>query len=414
MLKEVEISFYQSHKSTQLSFHPGMNVITGSSHKGKSAIIRSLLWVINNRPTGEDFKSWCADEDDIVNVSMEFDNGWVIKKREKGKNSYECQGIDGKLEALRTDVPEVVKELINITDYNIQTQFQPYFMLQSTPGERAKKINELVGLDIIDILFKKLDSKIDKTRNETVFISQEITKIKQEIEDLSYLDSVETKIADIDHLINQYTVKEQRLRTLQILHKNLTNLNEEIAIQKDVLLIEDSIITLKNKISLYFEKENKLAKITTLKDQLGSIKFAIFHKQSVLVHEKSYLWIKEAFNRYIFLSKKVALLGNSKTKLNEIQKQIDLEKEWLYIEPSYIAIKEKLITYKNKEQNFVRYDEKLKTIKDIISKIKVMNQNLVSLISKYCDIITKNKTCPKCFSPINDEAIKTLKRNLGV
>lgn len=54
-IERLVIKGFQSHVGTELTFHPGLNVITGPSDSGKSAIIRALWWLLYNRPLGMDY-----------------------------------------------------------------------------------------------------------------------------------------------------------------------------------------------------------------------------------------------------------------------------------------------------------------------------------------------------------------------
>jgi exonuclease SbcC len=55
MIDHVAIKNFQSHKNTNIDFQRnGVNVIVGTSDQGKSAILRAILWAVNNRPMGTD------------------------------------------------------------------------------------------------------------------------------------------------------------------------------------------------------------------------------------------------------------------------------------------------------------------------------------------------------------------------
>ena len=51
-MKSIKLKNYQGHKDSSLELHPGVNIITGTSDKGKSSIMRSIEWVRTNRPLG--------------------------------------------------------------------------------------------------------------------------------------------------------------------------------------------------------------------------------------------------------------------------------------------------------------------------------------------------------------------------
>jgi len=70
MIKQLTIKNFQSHKKTKLEFSDGVNIIIGQSDSGKTAIIRALNWVVNNKPSGDSFRShWGGDTN--VEITME-------------------------------------------------------------------------------------------------------------------------------------------------------------------------------------------------------------------------------------------------------------------------------------------------------------------------------------------------------
>ena len=88
MLKSISIKNYQSHKETDLTFNEGVNVITGTSDSGKTAILRSLSWLINNRPSGDAFKNWDVPLKEPVSTSLELEDGSsILLERQNGKNT---------------------------------------------------------------------------------------------------------------------------------------------------------------------------------------------------------------------------------------------------------------------------------------------------------------------------------------
>ena len=54
-IKTLELNNFQNHKKSILELHPGINVISGSSRQGKSAVLRSLRLGLENKPSGADY-----------------------------------------------------------------------------------------------------------------------------------------------------------------------------------------------------------------------------------------------------------------------------------------------------------------------------------------------------------------------
>ena len=126
-IQSIKISNFQSHKNTTVNFVDGMNSIIGKSNAGKTAIIRAMVWVFFNKPSGDSFRSnWGGD----TKVEIRLSDGAVIE-RIKGK-SKNCYVINGKTyKAIRQSVPDEVKAIINVSDINVQHQLDAPFLLLS-------------------------------------------------------------------------------------------------------------------------------------------------------------------------------------------------------------------------------------------------------------------------------------------
>ena len=71
MITSLSIKNWQSHKDTKLDFVNGVNVIIGVPNSGKTAVLRALLWLIENRPKGASqfMPSWenrCVSEVEVI------------------------------------------------------------------------------------------------------------------------------------------------------------------------------------------------------------------------------------------------------------------------------------------------------------------------------------------------------------
>ena len=205
MIKELIISNFQSHTNTHLTFTNGLNVITGASDSGKTAVLRSLLWLVNNRPSGEVIRNWHCPDKDPVSVTLVLDGGTtIVKNRTNGKSSYIME--DKRYEAIKADVPEEVTTAINLSDLNIQSQHQPYFLLDDSAGEVSKKLNQITGLDIIDHLFVRINSEMQIINTEIKINEREIADLDEKIDELSYLDDAVAKFDRLEKEIKTYKI----------------------------------------------------------------------------------------------------------------------------------------------------------------------------------------------------------------
>jgi DNA repair protein SbcC/Rad50 len=358
MINSLIIDQFQSHKHSEIEFDPGLNIITGSSDAGKSAIIRSLLWVITNRPSGEDFKNW--DSKDPVKVTIYFDDGEISKERDKGKNSYEIES--GKLESIRSDVPEEIQNITKITDFNIQTQHQSYFLLQDSPGEVARKLNELVGLDIIDRLYKNINSKITDTKSRIKYSSERILDLETSIENLASIDEISKIVSLLDTMTTEVEIVENRCVSVRNLIQSINEIKSKIESQKKILKFESRVAKLKEKIE---EKEQLIT------DNLK--------------------------------------LTNLVTSIKKVSESYQSEIEWLSIESKYNGLSDKITELKKLEHKQFLIGKNIKAYKVLSVERNTQKEILSAKVSQYLILLKKHNICPTCGSKIDSIILNQIK-----
>lgn len=163
MITKVILENFQAHEYSEINLTEGVNVISGASDQGKSSVIRAIKWVAENRPSGFAFKK--DGSKGPTRVTLELDNGnTVIKERTNSEHFYHIKYVDGRkdviLKALRTDVPDEIKNILNFGEYNIQSQTDGAFLIDTTSGEAARMLNVLSGISIIDSVLKETNKRI--------------------------------------------------------------------------------------------------------------------------------------------------------------------------------------------------------------------------------------------------------------
>lgn len=243
-MHRVTIRNFQSHKDTILELSPTVNSLEGVSDSGKSAVLRAMLWCLTNKPDGVTFASnWAKDKKGKLKdeVSVSIDN--ITRSRNTTVNGY-AKFVTGKdpltYEALKGTVPPDIENAINIGSVNIQRQMDPPFLLSSTPGDAARYVNELIGLEEIDTYQKALKGKAHDNTNSLkdenkrladaeVALSQYdwVVGAKEKVEELSGVDSKCTDLeADLAKLSELDTLNEVsvELKATKALEKKVTKL----------------------------------------------------------------------------------------------------------------------------------------------------------------------------------------------
>ena len=364
MIRNLEINFFQSHRNSILEFHEGVNLINGDSDSGKSALFKAFTWLTDNRPLGDDFKSWFSESKDTINVGMEFIEGtYVLKERKGTKNTYDLNGT--LFEALKSDVPEELKKLTNLADYNIQQQHQSYFLLQDTPGEVARKFNEWVGLDIIDKAFSKINSIVAIAKGKITDYDNEITSLAEKIEKLSYLDEIQALLEELDTLHSKKEIIENRTLLVNRTVQSIEALQGEI----DTLIFDEDL-----------EKETK----------------------AILALTVDY---KKKRNDLLFLDKLISSIEKTKREIQE-------ESDWLLVEESYKEVNALLIAFASSNKKIKALSATIINIDSTNKLIDAEELNYENLLTKKKDLLSQVTICPTCQLPVTPKSRKCIEEGI--
>lgn len=357
-LKELEIRGFQIHKYISCAFTKGLNVIVGSTDKGKSSILRALLWVIKNRPTGDSIRNWYIKEEEPVMVSVcDDNNNKVVKVRENKKSWYELN--NEKFEALKTEVPIEVEDFFNISDFNIQTQHDPYCLINDSPGARAEKLNKLVGLNVIDITFKNLNSRISNVKILITEKERKIDEHQKEIESFDYLVDVESLLTELAKEVSSFSSKETECQTIKEVLLNLSEIEAECSSLNLTINWDEFVCDLLSEITNFQRKEKDLI---TLKNLISVI--------------------------------------------NDYDKNIESETDWLTIEERKNELLQLIKKYETEESMVLTVQILIKTILMSEKDETKEREGLISKQMEFKSLLKKNKVCPFCTQILSDKIIE--------
>jgi exonuclease SbcC len=256
-----------------LEFHPGVNVIIGSSNCGKTSILRALYWARYNRPSGLAYVShWNRDKKNLpikpTMVEVKNTDGDIQRIRQSDFNGYKLSAGDEQqepLEAIGMDVPEQVQNAFNLEEVNIQKQMDAPFLLSESAGDVARFFNNIIRLDLIDRVLSNAETKKRRLRQSKVDIENQLQITQKSIAGYSWLDSAE-KLAGKVQKVEQYEIqcdnmKTELLESLEAYTKSLNIiLDSKNAIAASSMV--ESIETIKSKLT------DKIAVVDFLKSTI--------------------------------------------------------------------------------------------------------------------------------------------------
>lgn len=211
MIKQIRFKNFLSHKDTVIPLLPGVNAIAGKSDSGKSAIFHGLRWLIENKPSGDSFRShWGGDT--MVEVTL-FNDTVVQRIRTDKDNLYVVNGKE--LRAFgQGDPPKEVQQALNIGDVNVQAQMDAPFLLGNSGGDVARYLNRIVSLDVIDSSLANINKEVAETKRSLVSTQASVKQKEEELLQYEHLGQMELLCEEAERLELLCDKTENRVSTL--------------------------------------------------------------------------------------------------------------------------------------------------------------------------------------------------------
>jgi predicted ATP-dependent endonuclease of OLD family len=293
MISELTIQNFQSHKKSVLNFDEGVNVIIGNSDCGKTAIIRALVLVATNKPSGQAYCRRKIDRGDTVGVTLVTSNGDTILRTERPEKLYELNNTQFK--AFGTDVPEEIQQALNMNEINLQAQFDQPFLLTSTSGEVAAHFNRIAHIDQIDIATKKVNGWInninsvlghpeEKDRPATG-LNKTLKELNESLESFPDMEKLEIDIEALEEMSEKRQAKINRQSKLGSLITSIQDTEKEIETKSKILKLEKSVNNLFELIEQQEEQQKQYDSLSMLVIRVQKTTTKIKEQQELLTHE---------------------------------------------------------------------------------------------------------------------------------
>ncbi len=358
MIKKIIVENYESHKKTIVNLSPGVNVLIGPSDSGKSGFLRAINWLRKNRPQGCDYLR--EDTEECSCQIITDDKKSIIRKRNSDFNGYiyftdiEDNKSRSTFDGLGASVPDKVDKDLNLSDINVQSQFDNHFLLSSdwSTGAIAEYLNTIVDLQIIDESIARVNKKIRNIEKEIKDKEKYVKDITDQIQELSYLDELKERIDKIQELQKEVDKNEDRSQGIQELLSKINNLQLEIDKDKNY--------------------KEALENVEALDSSIKSLKS-----------------LQERCSNIQFVSDAIKTIQQLIEKQNDYNKALEIA--------SQIEDELKLLEH---------YEEKYEAVDDLTDKI-VSYQASISSLDKEFAILNKDLSkynyneCPLCGSKIN-------------
>jgi len=271
MIKSLTLRNFQSHKDTYLEFHPGLNVIIGETDSGKTAIIRAWKWLTRNRPSGNEFRSTWGGDTEVI-AAME---GNVISRlRTKSDNQYQLN--DTLFEAVKTDVPDEIIQVLNVNEINLQQQLDSPFLLSKSPGAVAEHFNKVAHLDQIDTGLKNVQSWIRSLEQDTKSDQKRVQELQEELHQFDHLEKMEVEIEVLEQLEQDFITKSNQKSRLVDIAKELNQILEAKEALQQTISIEVMLTPILEAMLLKRDKKQEKENLIILLNDIDCVQEDIY------------------------------------------------------------------------------------------------------------------------------------------
>lgn len=254
-LTKIELTNFQSHKSTTINLDGGFVCIAGRTRSGKSSVLRALNFLFND--TWSD--SFIRTGEKSVKVAVTLDNGIkVAREKGNGLNKITVTNSDGTTKEFNNfgiQAPVEVKKILGIyplvidSDYseniNIHMQDDPHFLITKSAPMKTKFINRLTQLHIVDAVNRDITKEVQDNKQSLDKVVLEIAKLKEVLKKYEGLGSRKEFLLQLQTKLNDLL---QVLETINFKYVSLFNLATKMA---DYL-----------KLKLFYEKREKVIQRT--------------------------------------------------------------------------------------------------------------------------------------------------------
>lgn len=428
---------FQSHENTVLEFSEGLNLFTGESGQGKSAVLRGFAFIFEN--FGRNPRRFIKKGTDFARVTIYLSNGYVIsrviEKSKSGKNGYEIYNPkDGSVESTNTKGLSLVQDILGFNKLNIDTgkDIPINFMKQGTSwffvgdgytsSERAKIVGSIYGTHYADAVIKDLEGDLKKYNAQIKATDKEKNTIQENIDSFSYLPQMHTQITELEQLnieVTELMARKEKITTLlkeqESIENDIRELNDVIKDLSDIEDLHTEIYQVKDLI----QKRNDIQKLyrsltTIIADGKESKHVAeqlmnLSNAQSLLDEISKLVKDKTTYEELLLKSTQL-----TDTK-NRLEKEINVSSEIIEETNSLIDAENMLNELKvliSKKESVESLMYKLTSIEEEENKqthkIELVISENEKLVNQYKVLLTEIGKCPVCHGTIDNAVINRI------
>ena len=380
-ITEIVFKDWMAHKHTVIRPDPHINLITGTSDSGKSAIYRAMEYVYHMGQDGyrQFHPGWVHYDASYATITIKYDDGHVFE-RIKGEKKNEVRlYLNGEViyEKLKAGT-EYDKEIIDflgdppflkpIGSFSFSNQHDSAFLVAQSDNAIPKIISKLSNSGDYDRAAEFLKDEITALNPLIKASENKIKEIKNNLTEFDNLDDLISKYEDMKLDLDSAEKLESEINELEFLRNDARNKKNNA----------DELVSLNDYDLEILSAIGDLDAFQSLIDEIDSL-CSVFNELESKEQKIIDLNAENAQAEYFISEECVNAISNMDECVNIIQELEKLENDLKDLNESLES-----------EDNLMAADkEKIKQYDDEIDMIEAENK-------EYEDYVRINKLCPVC------------------
>lgn len=433
-IRSVALKHFQSHENTTMEFTDGLNIIVGESNNGKTAVMRGIMWVIDNYPLGTDFIM--AGKNDVI-VRITYDDGSYIERgRTRTDTGYykigtldlhgqlyeqEFRGFTNAIPVEVTNLHQMPK--VNITKdiethLNVLSQLDRPFLITESPQAKAAAIGRITGTHVIDAAVKKNNSTIRNDKLLIKDINGDIEDLERKLKSLPDITLIEEVLRKYNIILAEAKAKEYIIKKCEQAIADIAKYDSDIATANAQLSRDSAIVPLKAIVDRTYKEFRDYSLMSSKVDEIKQLDIRIQLSQEAVETNAAQASMKGLVNyalgRHATIVKCTEWIA--KKKLSEVEEMVNKKKRDFnmalynatsritdYVDAQSAMISQassKLESISNVEDS-IQYTEK--QISSYKKQMQALKKQMAAVEKEKNQMVLKSGVCPCCGQPISEE-----------
>lgn len=319
-IKTIELINFMNHVNTKIDLADGINLVTGSSDNGKSAIMRALYSVLLDKHDS----GWIRDGEKEYTVKITFMNGDTFERTKGKKNVLSMTPYGGETKTAQSygkDMPEDYRKFIGYIPETsdgplpFSLQKKDVFLVDKKELSLGQEISVLLQVDDLEKGASNLKKEITKYNSQTKDLQADRQKLETDLEQYADLDRKLKLVEDLDKILSFHKElsdlinrKRSTLSSCRDIYNEALSVTAKLKQAKNVYkLLSTELVEIENQQSVVDDKNSMIDNAISLVDRIEEI-------------EKNKIVANEFVN---------GVLGQTVNKIVEIDKLISEKREML-------------------------------------------------------------------------------------